>query len=84
MLPFRGSNADPLKVVGIGTIHLHCFIPGHKDRYLTLLNVSYCPLATNNLISEGKLDKAGLRIVVEGGACTVLTSEGTPIMSGKR
>jgi transposase InsO family protein len=78
------DNVDPLEVHGIGDIRLRCFIPGKADSHITLRNVSYCPHATDNLISESRMDKANLRIIVFGGKCEVKDRSGRVILMGTR
>jgi hypothetical protein len=61
------SDIPPLAVKGIGDIPLRCFIPGQKDMFVTLRDISYCPKASDNLISEGCIDKAGFKYLGQGG-----------------
>ena len=78
------SQVDPLVIEGIGDVRLRCFIPGKPDRHIMLRKVSYCPMARDNLISEGRIDKTGHKIMVEGGVCTILDEKGRPTMMGQR
>jgi hypothetical protein len=52
--------------------------------FVTLQDISYCPKASDNLISEGRIDKAGSSVLVKGGICTVKNKARKTIMVGNR
>ena len=46
------KNGPELKVLGMGTVLISVLVKGRPDRIIKLLNVSYCPNAQDNLMSE--------------------------------
>jgi len=78
------EDAKPLEATGIGVIYLRCAIPGKRDNVITLKNVLYAPKASDNLLSEGRMDKAGLKITIVDGVCTVRDQKRNPVIIGYR
>jgi hypothetical protein len=72
----------PLRAECVGDVHLKCFLPDKKEYYVTLRNILYCPNARNNLISEGRMEKANLIILVKEGMCMILTNSNQIVMIG--
>ena len=71
-----------LDVQGTGDINIICSVLGHESRTITLRNVSYCPGAHNNLISESHMDQKGLTIVKRKGKVTIMKPSGNVVMEG--
>ena len=76
------AKSLPLEVKGIGDVQLKCFLPGGQVRHVTLKNVYYCPNARDNLISEGRMLKAGMTLVCEGKMCTAKRKDGKVMFVG--
>jgi hypothetical protein len=76
------ANVPPLEVLGHGNIDILCWVNGHDDRTVTLLNVKYCPSARDNLISESKMDKRGMEIRRKNGKVTIKKLNGEIAIEG--
>ena len=48
--------------MGNGDIRLTCTVDGKSERTVMLTNVTFCPDARDNLISESQMDRKGLEI----------------------
>jgi hypothetical protein len=66
------ATASGLAVLGRGSVVLRFYSPGGDKRSLTLRNVAYAPGARDNLISTGRLDRAGFRCEMEDGQLRVV------------
>ena len=56
------KSAPSLISKGFGDVLLTCTVDGESNRTITLINVTYCPDAWDNLVSESRMDRKGLEI----------------------
>ena len=50
------KSAPNLISKSFGDILLTCTVNGESDQTITLINVTYCPDAQDNLVSESRMD----------------------------
>jgi hypothetical protein len=85
--PFHDKNGDTaakggkFKISGTGHVEKRVIFDGHVI-LLAFENAIHAPDLNHNLISIGRLDKAGCYLVFRGGGMTCLNSEGKPFLSG--
>ena len=56
------KNGPELEVLGTGTVLVSVLVKGRPESTIKLLNVSYCPNARDNLMSESWMDQKGMEI----------------------
>jgi hypothetical protein len=71
-----------LPVHGQGNVNIIVTIAGQKEHKITLKNVSYCPDAWDNIISESRMDQKGYTIVKSHGQLKIHKDNGDVIMEG--
>ena len=67
----------------MGTVFISVSVKGRPDWMIKLLNVSYCPNAWDNLMSESQMDQKGMEITKWGGQLTIKQSDKEVIMEGQ-
>jgi len=77
------KDGPELTVLGTGTVLAHVSVKGRPDRTIKLLNVSYCPNARDNLMSESRMDRKGMEIVKRNGCVTIKNSDGETMIEGQ-
>jgi len=77
------KNGPELEVLGTGTVLISVSVKGRPDRTIKLLNVSYCPNARDNLMSESRMDRKGMEITKRNGRITIKKPNGETIMEGR-
>ena len=75
-------NAPALQSMGTGDIRLACTVDGKSKCTVMLTNVTFCPDAWDNLISESRMDRKGLEIQKCKGLVNVLHTNGSILMQG--
>ena len=68
--------------MGTGDIQLTCTVDGKSEHTVMLTNVTFCPDAQDNLISESRMDQKGLEIQKHKGLVNVLCTNGSILMQG--
>jgi len=76
------KNGPQLEVLGRGDILILCHVQDRDDCVITLRDVSYCPNARDNLVSESRMDRKGLEIRKRNGRLTIKKSSGEIVMEG--
>ena len=76
------KDGPRLDVQGTGDINIICPVSSHESCTITLRNVSYCPGACDNLISESHMDQRGLTITKCKGKVMITKVSGDIVMEG--
>ena len=76
------KNGPMLQVLSIRTILVMVSVKGREDQTIKLLDVSYCPNARDNLMSESQMDRHGVEITKWDGQLAIKNSKGKTIMEG--
>ena len=76
------KNGPMLQVLSVRTVLVMVSIKGREDRTIKLLDVSYCPNARDNLMSESWMDRRGMEITKRNGRLVIKNSKGETIMEG--
>ena len=76
------KNGPKLEVLGMGTVLISVSVKGRPDWIIKLLNVSYCPNAWDNLMSESQMDQKGMEIMKWGGQLTIKQLDNEVVMEG--
>ena len=76
------KNGLMLQVLGVGTVLVTVSVKGREDQTIKLLDVSYCPNAHDNLMSESQMDHCGMEITKWNRRLAIKNSKGETIMKG--
>jgi hypothetical protein len=76
------KNGPQLDVHGCSDVHVICSIDGHDEKVITLHDVTFCPNARDNLISESRMDRKGMDIRKRNGKVTIRKPGSETVMQG--
>jgi transposase InsO family protein len=76
------KGGPQLEVKGIGTVKILVSVNGQPNRVVTLKDVCYTPDARDNLVSESRMDRAGLSILKERGNISIRKKNSEIVMEG--